>query len=62
MEHLAHVCLVLVINEVDDWRPGIAVVDVVTKAGGSSYECRACQMHCTVEYMSITTHNKQELE
>jgi len=31
---LAHICLVLVINEIDDWRPGIPVVDIVTKPGG----------------------------
>lgn len=31
---LAHICFVLVINEVDDWRPGIAVIDIVTKSGG----------------------------
>jgi hypothetical protein len=31
---LAHIRFVLVINEVDDWRPGITVVDIVTKSGG----------------------------
>lgn len=31
---LAHICLVLVINKVDDWRPGITVVDIITKTGG----------------------------
>ena len=31
---LSHVCFMLVINEVDDGRPRVAVVDVVAKAGG----------------------------
>ena len=29
---LQHVGLVLVIQELDDWHPGIAVVDIVSKA------------------------------
>jgi hypothetical protein len=31
---LNHVRLMLVVNEVDNWRPRVAVVDIVTKAGG----------------------------
>lgn len=31
---LSHVCFMLVIDEVDDWRPRVSVVDVVPKAGG----------------------------
>ena len=30
---LNHVCLMLVVNEVDDGRPRVAVVDIVTKTG-----------------------------
>lgn len=31
---LAHVCFVLVVNEINDWRPRIAIVDIVAKAWG----------------------------
>ena len=30
---LNHVCLMLVVNEIDDGRPRVAVVDIVTKTG-----------------------------
>ena len=31
---LAHVCLMLVVNKLDNWEPGVAVVDVVSKSRG----------------------------
>ena len=31
---LSHICLMLVVDEVDDGRPRVAVVDIVTEAGG----------------------------
>lgn len=31
---LSHVCLVLVVNEVDDWRPRVTVVDIIAESWG----------------------------
>jgi hypothetical protein len=31
---LPHICFMLVVDEVDNWAPRVAVVDIVTKAGG----------------------------
>ena len=31
---LSHIGLVLVIDEIDDWRPRVTVVDIVAKSGG----------------------------
>jgi len=31
---LPHICFMLVVDEVDDWAPRVAVVDIITKAGG----------------------------
>ena len=31
---LAHICLMLIVNEVDDGRPRVAVVDIVTEPRG----------------------------
>jgi len=30
---LPHVCFMLVVDEVDDWAPRVAVVDIITKSG-----------------------------
>ena len=29
---LNHVCFMLVVNEVDNWRPRVTIVDIITKA------------------------------
>jgi hypothetical protein len=31
---LAHVSFMLVVNELNNWEPGVAVVDIVSKSGG----------------------------
>ena len=30
---LSHVCFMLVVDEVDNWAPRVAVVDIITKTG-----------------------------
>jgi hypothetical protein len=52
---LSHVCLMLVIDEVDDRRPRVAVVDVVTKAGVSMTDSLALNCFSSNSALIIST-------